>query len=97
MKLFLSFLLLFTFNKAICQVIIEDPIPLDEIDFKHIAIKNAANKSFTSGSNKELEKAFGKAKIKKQRDEVLDGNAYIHTPTKGLKFISMSRIVKQQL
>ena len=76
MKLFLSFLLLFTFNKAICQT---EDIPFDHIDNKQIIIKNAANKSYTTGSKSQLEKAFGKARIKKGTDEVLGGFGYTYT------------------
>ncbi len=76
MKLFLSFLLLFTFNKAICQT--EDTVPFDHIDNKHIVIKNAANKSYTLGSKSQLVKAFGKARIKKDTNEMLGGFVYTY-------------------
>ncbi len=77
MKLFLSFLLLFTFNKVICQT--EDTVPFDHVDNKHIVIKNAANKGYTLGSKSQLVKACGKARIKKDTNEMLGGFVYTYT------------------
>jgi hypothetical protein len=56
----------------------------DIVDNRSIQIKNGGNAAYTLGSAAQLQKAFGKASILKQSDEMLGGYAYIHK-YKGLK------------
>jgi hypothetical protein len=64
--------LIFTFNHAFCQD------TQNSIEDVNIHIKNKFNKVYSLGSSKQLQNAFGKARIKKERDEVLGGDSYIH-------------------
>lgn len=71
MKTLLAFiLLLFTFQQQ---------RDYDTIDISKVSVKNKLNQVYKLGSAGELQKAFGKAVIKKEPDEVLGGNAYTYT------------------
>lgn len=48
------------------------------VDDKTIHIKNGGNAAYSLGSAAQLQKAFGKAAISKQKDEMLGGYGYIH-------------------
>lgn len=48
----------------------------DTIEINNIIVKNKLNQSYNFGAAIELQKAFGKATIKKEKDEVLGGYAY---------------------
>jgi|GEM_PF-2483412 len=54
------------------------------VDNKSIQIKNGGSAAYSLGSATQLQKAFGKAAITKQNDEMLGGYGYIHQ-YKGLK------------
>jgi hypothetical protein len=70
MKLLSAVLLLFFFNNAYCQK------TQNSIEDANIHIKNKLNSTYSLGSARQLQKAFGNAKITKEIDEVLSGYAY---------------------
>jgi putative protein kinase ArgK-like GTPase of G3E family len=51
----------------------------DSIEIDNIIVKNKLDRSYNFGSANELQKVFGKARIKKEKDEVLGGFAYSYT------------------
>lgn len=51
---------------------------LNTVEFSHIAIVNQVNKVYRLGPAKDLQKAFGVIKAKKDTDEVLGGFGYTY-------------------
>ncbi|MDP9047980.1 MAG: bL21 family ribosomal protein [Bacteroidota bacterium] len=72
MKLLLAVLLFFFFNNAYGQK------TQNSIEDAHIHIKNRLNRTYSLGSARQLQKAFGNANITKEIDEVLGGYAYTY-------------------
>jgi len=72
MRLLLLAFLVFNFNNAFCQG------KHNSIEVNNIHINNRFNKTYSLGSPNELIKAFGKAKIIKEPDEVLGGYSYFY-------------------
>ena len=73
MKL-LTLLLLFSYTAVFGQEVGKD---INDIENESIHIVKS-KQTYSFGSASQLQKAFGKAKIKKERDEVLGGYAYFY-------------------
>ena len=72
MKILPIILLLFCFTNAICQE------TANSIEYSNIHIINTLKHSYSLGSAKQLQQAFGKIKVVKEPDEVQDGFGYTY-------------------
>ncbi|WP_214071344.1 hypothetical protein [Mucilaginibacter sp. dw_454] len=71
-SLLVLFLFLFTANPAIYQK------QLNNVDINSIHVINSYNKTYSLGPANDLQKAFGKATVKKERNDELGGYNYIY-------------------
>ncbi len=75
MKLLTFILLLFSYVTVVGQDVGQD---IDSIERDNIIIKNKLNQRYTFGSTNELQKAFGKAKVKREFNEEVAAYFYFY-------------------